>query len=98
MQNVTRASTLTLLKDPSLDGRGKGQVIRFLSELELIAIDDKRETDIKNEEAQKKRKPPVISLARADLSGAILFGATISSIGATSAAPFLFRRTLAVPT
>ncbi|MBW4657548.1 MAG: pentapeptide repeat-containing protein [Drouetiella hepatica Uher 2000/2452] len=70
LQSVTRASTLALLKDPSLDGNGKGQVIGFLSELKLIAIEPKK---------GEAKTQIVISLARADLSGADLRSADLRS-------------------
>jgi hypothetical protein len=78
LQSVTRASTLALLRDPSLNGDGKGQVIGFLSELDLIAIDTENEEGIKKGETQKKQKKPVISLEGVDLSRANLIIANLS--------------------
>ena len=81
LQQVTRASTLALLQDPSLDGDGKGQVIEFLSQLGLILI----ATEDDEGEAQKKQKQPVISLARVNLSGANLSSANLSGANLSGA-------------
>ena len=78
LQSVTRASTLALLKDPNLNGDGKGQVIGFLSELRLIAIERSYTAEITNERVKKRQNQPIISLVQANLAHANLRNAYLS--------------------
>jgi uncharacterized protein YjbI with pentapeptide repeats len=72
LQKVTRASTLALLQDPNMTGAGKGQVITFLSEIGLIT--QKQE---KTQKRDKKPATPILSLSKANLSGADLSKANL---------------------
>ena len=40
LRTLTTATTLTLLNDPNLNGARKGQVIRFLSRMNLLSVDE----------------------------------------------------------
>lgn len=74
LRTVTRASTLALLNDPNLDGEHKGQVIEYLTELNLVSIKTIDPEIIKKED---KTKVPLISLAFSNLKDAKLFGANL---------------------
>jgi len=77
---VTRASTLALLNDPNLEGTHKGQVIDYLDELNLIHIEPRPTTS-----QNSKPTEPIISLAKANLSGAALRGVNLSGANLDSA-------------
>jgi uncharacterized protein YjbI with pentapeptide repeats len=67
LRTATRASTLALLKDPNLDGNRKGQVIEYLTELNLV-----QSAPIGSEQGEIAFKKPLISLASSDLNEANL--------------------------
>jgi uncharacterized protein YjbI with pentapeptide repeats len=77
LRTVTRASTLALLNDPNLDGKHKGQVIDYLTELKLVQVE---ESDFKEEENSLKAKEAVISLSFSNLNGADLIRANLSGV------------------
>lgn len=66
LRTVTTAATLTLLREPNLDGERKGQIIKFLSQMELI-----NSKDIYGP-LRPEDKIPTLSLSQADLSNANL--------------------------
>lgn len=79
IRTLIRATTLTLLSDPNLDGDHKGQVIRFLIEMNLVQdISINQETSAKNE-----LQDPIISLNNANLSDVNLFDTNLSNIDFT---------------
>ncbi|MBE7384405.1 MAG: pentapeptide repeat-containing protein [Leptolyngbya sp. SIO1E4] len=73
LRTLTTATTLTLLRDPNLDGNRKGQVIEFLSQMNLV----------QREFVYGPQRPedtvPIISLRTADLSSADLRGTDLSN-------------------
>jgi uncharacterized protein YjbI with pentapeptide repeats len=75
LRTVTRASTLALLNDPNLDGRHKGQVIGYLTELNLVQIEA---NDPENLTEEEKSRKPMISLASSNLKDANLSGANLN--------------------
>jgi uncharacterized protein YjbI with pentapeptide repeats len=80
LRTVTRASTLALLNDPNLEGTHKGQVIDYLDELNLIHIEPRPTTS-----QNSKPTEAIISLAKANLSGASLRGVNLSGANLDSA-------------
>ena len=74
LRKLTQAKTLNLLRNPDLDGIGKGQVINFLSEMQLVQGKISVKTlDRRSERVEVKNlEPPVIFLRRANLNKAEL--------------------------
>ena len=66
LRTLMTATTLTLLRDPNLDGARKGQVIEFLSQMNLV-------------QSQQLEDIAVVSLSGANLSGADLDSADFSN-------------------
>jgi uncharacterized protein YjbI with pentapeptide repeats len=80
LQQLASATTLTLLRDPDLNGNRKGQVVGFLSNMQLIQV-----IPPSGESESKEPKPPVISLVGADLESANLFDADLRFADLSSA-------------
>ncbi len=89
LRTLITAATLTLLRDPNLDGVRKGQVIQFLSQMELV------NRTLRNGPQRPEDKVPIIRLNRVDLgradlryinlSGADLSGASLNNINLSGA-------------
>ena len=72
LRTLTEATTLAFLDEPNLDGRRKGQVINFLSQMKLVS------REIAYGPLRPDDKEPTLSLHNANLSGADLLGADLS--------------------
>jgi len=85
LRRITRASTLALLNDPDLDkdGARKGQIIDYLTDLELVQ--GRIIQGDKNRKQTSKLLRPLISLSRANLRGANLFDANLIGADLTEA-------------
>ena len=68
LRTLTNAATLTLLREPKLDGYRKGQVIRFLSQVGLITADSNSADQLTASTAV------TLNLNQSSLSGASLSG------------------------
>ena len=73
IRTLTTAATLTVLREPGLDGYRKGQIIRYLSDMALINADEKSQIEALD------RQEVTISLRNSSLSGANLRSADISN-------------------
>ena len=80
IRTIATAATITLLRDPNLDRYRKGQVIEFLSQMDLVQ-------STPPESGEEEAEPIIISLSGASLSGADLIGASL--IGASLSGAFL---------
>ena len=74
LRALTEASTLTLLREPDLDGKRKGQVIAFLSAMNLI----KRDIVYGPLPLGDKDEVPILDLSNSDLSRIYLVGTNLS--------------------
>ncbi|WP_346293958.1 pentapeptide repeat-containing protein [Sphaerothrix gracilis] len=72
LRTLTTATTLTLLRDPNLDGNRKGQIIGFLSEMRLV------QRKILYGPQRPEDTVPLIRLRSADLVGVDLRNADLS--------------------
>lgn len=70
IRTIANATTVTLLRDPNLDGNRKGQVVQFLYSLNFI---------------QGRQTEPVIYLGSADLEGTDLRNASFMGVNLTNA-------------
>ncbi|WP_458789413.1 pentapeptide repeat-containing protein [Adonisia turfae] len=70
LRTLANATTLTLLRDPNLDGLRKGQVIEFLSQMNMVQ--GGLGYDLKNLWSEVDVNDPVLRLDNADLSNANL--------------------------
>ncbi|EKU96971.1 putative low-complexity protein [Leptolyngbya sp. PCC 7375] len=66
LRTLTTATTLTLLRDPNLDGARKGQVVKFLSQMRLINTENIPAEPIQGSQGSEE-KILIISLEDADL-------------------------------
>ena len=73
LRTLTTATTLTLLNDPNLNGERKGQVIKFLSQMNLVSV------DVVYGPQQPQNQAITIQLVDADLNGADLRFANLNS-------------------
>lgn len=75
---VTRASTLALLRDPNMDGDRKGQVIEYLTEMNLVNVKETEES-VDKKQGTEVQAESLISLADANLFDALLSSANLSN-------------------
>ncbi|MEM9804908.1 MAG: pentapeptide repeat-containing protein [Cyanobacteria bacterium P01_D01_bin.56] len=73
LRTLTTATTITLLNDPNLDAIRKGQVIQFLTQMELVNV------AIADGSEEVEPNFPILSLNGVNLSGANLAGASLSN-------------------
>jgi len=75
LRTLVRASTLATLRDPNLEGTHKGQIISYLSEMNLV----QGMWQVKPNSKEKVKVLPVVSLTQASLSNAQLGNADLSN-------------------
>jgi uncharacterized protein YjbI with pentapeptide repeats len=92
LRTLTEATTLTLLSEPKFSGDRKEQVIRFLSQLELVNVNSLDETLQSDDEKGVTLSLSGTNLAETDLGGASLSGANLSK--ASLRKVFLFKTDL----
>lgn len=83
IRTLTTAATLTVLREPGLDGYRKGQIVRYLSDMSLIntkPTDESSQQEGSLDKSQKENEEATISLRNASLSGANLRATDLSGV------------------
>lgn len=67
IRTIATAATITLFRDPNLDGDRKGQVVEFLSQMDLVQVSES--SDESGEDKSIENQWSIINLSGADLEG-----------------------------